>query len=336
MKGLKFDTKSGIKKLAILATAALVSLTSVGINAKLSQAQETLTFNRGLNFIGLTTDNTLVRFGGNFGRNKRSIKVKGIDGNLQGIDFRPANGLLYGVTDTDNVYIINPDTGSAKLVSKLSSSFDGGFQSGFDFNPVPDRLRIVGSNDQNFRTNVDTGAVNVDKSLAYAAGDSNAGKDPNITGIAYINNRAGATSTQLFGIDYDLDVLVLQDPPNDGNLKTIGSLGVNFAPVAGFDIVTDDKGTNTAFAVSGDTLFNIDLSTGAAKKVGPVPVGGFIGFAIVPTGKNRPFSPGTPLPNSVEPQQQQQSEPTPEPTPEPIPEPTPEATPETTPTPPMN
>jgi Domain of unknown function (DUF4394) len=331
MKRLKLDTKCSIKKLAILATVALVSVSSVGINAKISQAQEALTFSRGLNFIGLTADNTLVRFGGNFGKN-RPLKVKGIDGNLQGIDFRPANGILYGVTDTDNVYIINPNTGEAKLVSKLSSSFDGGFQSGFDFNPVPDRLRIVGSNDQNFRTNVDTGAVNVDKPLAYAAGDPNAGKDPNITAIAYINNRAGATSTQLFGIDYDLDVLVLQDPPNDGSLKTIGSLGVNFAPVAGFDIITDDKGTNTAFAVSGDTLFNINLSTGTAKKVASVPVGGFIGFAIVPSGKGRPLPTGVPLPNSNEPQQQ--SEPTPEATSEPTPEPTPEATPEAAPTPP--
>jgi Domain of unknown function (DUF4394) len=344
MKRLKLDTKSSIKKLALLATVALVSLTSVGINTKFSQAQEVLTFSRGLNFIGLTADNTLVRFGGNLGRVNRPIKVKGIDGNLQGIDFRPANGMLYGVTDTDNVYIINPDTGKAKLVSKLSSSFDGGFQSGFDFNPVPDRLRIVGSNDQNFRTNVDSGVVNVDKSLAYAAGDPNAGKDANITAIAYINNRAGATSTELFGIDYDLDVLVLQDPPNDGNLKTIGSLGVNFAPVAGFDIVTDDKGTNTAFAISGDTLFNINLSTGAAKKVGSVPIGGFIGFAIVPNAKGRPSSPGVPLPNSAEPQQQQ-SEPILEPTqetapdeatPEPAIEPTPESTNDTTTTPPMN
>ncbi|NJL10070.1 MAG: DUF4394 domain-containing protein [Calothrix sp. SM1_7_51] len=341
MKPLQFNTKSGftgIRRLAVLATVALVSLTSVGINAKLSQAQEALSFSRGLTFLGLTADNTLVRFGGNRGIANRPIKVKGIDGNLQGIDFRPANGMLYGVTDTDNVYIINPDTGEAKLVSKLSSSFDGGFQSGFDFNPVPDRLRIVGSNDQNFRTNVDTGAVNVDRPLAYAAGDPNTGKDPNITGIGYINNRAGATATQLFGIDYDLDVLVLQDPPNDGSLKTIGSLGVNFAPVAGFDIVTDDKGTNTAFAVSGDTLFNIDLSTGAAKKVGPVPVGGFIGFAIVPNGKGRALPPGITLPSTNSQPEQQQSEPTQEPAPEPTQEPTQEPSPEPTqpPTPSMN
>ncbi|MBD2535014.1 DUF4394 domain-containing protein [Nostoc flagelliforme FACHB-838] len=231
-----------------------------------------------LRFIGLTSNNTLVNIDpSGFAK---AVKVKGIDGNLQGIDFRPANGLLYGVTDTDNVYTINLISGHAQFVSKLSSSFNAGFQSGFDFNPVPDRLRIVGSNDQNFRTNVDTGAVSVDKPLAYASDDVNATVDPNITAAAYTNSVAGATSTQLFGIDYDLDVLVLQNPPNDGTLRTIGNLGVNFAPNSGFDIFTDAQGKNTAYALSGSVLYSINLSTGVATEIADVPKGTFIGLAV--------------------------------------------------------
>jgi hypothetical protein len=231
-----------------------------------------------LKFIALAPNNTLLNISsrGIF----KSVRVTGINGNLQGIDFRPANNQLYGVTDTDNLYIINFNTGRAKFVSKLSSSFDGGFQSGFDFNPVPDRLRTVGSNDQNFRTNVDNGQVNVDKPLAYDPMDANTGIDPNITAIAYTNSVAGAKSTQLFGIDYNLDTLVLQDPPNDGNLKTIGKLGINFAPIGGFDIITDTRGNNIAFAISGSTLYNIDLSTGAAKKIVEIPKGSFTGLAV--------------------------------------------------------
>jgi Domain of unknown function (DUF4394) len=225
--------------------------------------------------IGLAPNNILVPLD-----SRRTIRVTGVDGNLQGIDFRPANGKLYGVTDTDKIYIINPDTGVATFVKALTTSFDGGFQSGFDFNPVPDRLRIVGSNDQNLRTNVDTGEVSVDKPLAYAANDRNYGKNPNITAAAYTNNRAGATSTQLFVIDYDLDVLALQNPPNDGTLSTIGKLGVNFAPTGGFDILTDSKGTNTAFAVSGSALYTINLSTGAATKVSNLLRGDLIGLAV--------------------------------------------------------
>ncbi|MBE9105166.1 DUF4394 domain-containing protein [Nostoc cf. edaphicum LEGE 07299] len=231
-----------------------------------------------LRFIGLTSKNTLVNIDpSGFAK---VIKVKEIDGNLQGIDFRPANGLLYGVTDTDNIYTINSITGQATFVSKLSSSFNGGFQSGFDFNPVPDRLRIVGSNDQNFRTNVDTGAVTADKTLAYATDDVNAKVDPNITAVAYINSVARATSTQLFGIDYDLDVLVLQNPPNDGTLRTIGKLGANFAPISGFDIFTNAQGKNTGYALSGSVLYTINLSTGTATKIATVPKGNFIGLAV--------------------------------------------------------
>ncbi|MBU7587293.1 MAG: DUF4394 domain-containing protein [Nostoc sp. TH1S01] len=231
-----------------------------------------------LRFIGLTSNNTLVNIApSGF---VQVISVKGIDGNLQGIDFRPANGLLYGVTDTDKVYTINSTTGQATFVSKLSSSFNGGFQSGFDFNPVPNLLRIVGSNDQNFRTNVDTGAVTVDQPLAYASDDLNAGVDPNISSVAYINSVAGATTTQLFGIDYDLDVLVLQNPPNNGTLRTIGNLGVNFAPINGFDIFTDAQGKNTAYALSGSILYSIDLSTGVATAIANVPKGTFIGLAV--------------------------------------------------------
>ena len=237
-----------------------------------------------ISFIALTSNNSLVSYDSKSRNFKQPIEVKGIDGNLQGIDFRPANGLLYGVTDTDKLYTIDPKTGNATLVSTLSTSFNGGYQSGVDFNPVADRLRVSGSNDQNFRINVDTGAVNVDGTLAYADGDPNFGVDPNVTAAAYINSVAGATSTQLYNIDYDLDVLVVQTPPNNGTLRTVGPLGVNFAPIGGFDIFTDANGVNYAYALSGSKLYSIDLSTGTATELdlvqGKVREGGFIGLAV--------------------------------------------------------
>ena len=48
--------------------------------------------------------------------------------------------------------------------------------------------------------------------LAYAAGDPNAGANPNVVGSAYTNNFAGATTTTLYGIDSDLDILVDPEP----------------------------------------------------------------------------------------------------------------------------
>jgi hypothetical protein len=235
---------------------------------------------RAFTIIGLTANNSLVRFGYDSRRPDKPIPVTGIDGNLQGIDFRPANGLLYGVTDKNKIYTIDPNTGYATSEQPLSTNFSGGFQSGLDFNPQLDRLRLVGSNDQNFSINVDNGTATAQTTLTYIDGDPNFGVDPNITGAAYINNVAGATSTLLYDIDYDLDVLVLHDPPPSGRLKTIGSLGINFAPVGGFDIFTDTNGNNSAFALSGSTLYAIDLNTGAATKLGEMGQGGFIGLAV--------------------------------------------------------
>jgi hypothetical protein len=234
-----------------------------------------------LSFIGLAPNNTLVRFGSGRSNGGRSIRVRGIDGNLVGIDFRPANGKLYGVTDTDMLYIVDPNTGVASNPVSLSSSANKGQRSGLDFNPQLDRLRFNGTDDQNFSINVDDGTATRQTNLAYVAGDRNAGKDPNITAAAYDTNVAKATSTKLFGIDSNLDVLVLQDPPATGQLKTIGKgLGIDFGPKGGFDIFTDAKGNNAAFAVSGSILYTIDLNGGTAKQVATVPRNDFIGLAI--------------------------------------------------------
>jgi Domain of unknown function (DUF4394) len=274
MRGF-MNVTTALKLIGILVSTAGVGL----IGMSQLQAQPALTV------IGLTSKNTLVRFGSN-----RIVPVTGIDGNLQGIDFRPADGQLYGVTDTDKVYTIDPNNGLASQISVLKASFDGGFQSGFDFNPVPNLLRVVGSNDQNLRFDPNTGdlrdfdpnapGIQPDMNLAYADGDPNYGVNPNVTAIAYTNAVAGATTTQLFGIDYDRDVLVLQDPPNNGTLKTIGQgLGINFAPTAGFDIATAPNGTNFAFAVSGGTLYSVDTNVGVATRLGTMPEGGLIGLA---------------------------------------------------------
>lgn len=225
--------------------------------------------------IGLTPNNVLVRFGSD---NPNRVRVTGIDGNLQGIDFRPADGKLYGVTDTDKIYTINPNTGNAKLVCTLSNSFDGGFQSGVDWNPQVNRLRLVGSNDQSFSVGVPS-ATDPNTCDVIVNGNLNP-PDPNITAAAYTNSRANAASTLLYDIDYDRDLLVLQDPPT-GTLTPVGPLGVNFDPIGGFDIFTNANGKDSAFALSGSTLYRINLATGAADKIDSMGnESGFIGLAV--------------------------------------------------------
>ncbi len=244
-------------------------------------------------FLALTDNNTLVSFDPLNPSEVESISLTGLSGTLLGIDTRPANGLIYGINTTDDIYTIDPITGAATLVSTLDTPFTGGTISGFDFNPVADRLRLVGGNDEDFRINVDTGAVTVDGTLAYAAGDVNAGNDPSITGAAYTNAIASSSSTQLYNIDEQLDILVLQNPPNDGTLMTVGELGIDFDTVGGFEIISLDEGSNVAYAVSNSTLYTIDLGTGTATNIGTIGNEdfNFIGLATVPKSA---ISPGQP------------------------------------------
>src|SRR5436190_1212988 len=123
---------------------------------------------------------------------------------------------------------------------------------------------------QNLRINVTLGATAADSPLAYAPGDRNAGKRPRIAAAAYTNAVASAPTTRLFEIDAEQDVLVVQDPPNDGILATVGPLGVDFAPLSGLAIVTDAAGVDHAYAATGGKLYTVDLATGHADPVGPI------------------------------------------------------------------
>ncbi|MBW4458648.1 MAG: DUF4394 domain-containing protein [Nodosilinea sp. WJT8-NPBG4] len=230
--------------------------------------------------LGLTDDNQLVSFStGNLAQ-ATPLSVTGIEGSLIGIDVRPANGLIYGLTTTNQLYTLalKGNVAEATLVSTLSQPFEGGVVAGFDFNPVADRLRLVGENDQSFRINVDTGAVIVDGTLAFGPGDSNAGANPSVTGAAYTNSFAGTTATQLFDIDAELDTLVLQSPPNDGTLQTVGALGFDLDSLGGFEIVASSAGDNTAFVVSDATLYALNLESGAATSLGAIGTDDTINF----------------------------------------------------------
>jgi hypothetical protein len=233
--------------------------------------------------VAVLDDGSVVRFDAESPGAARRQEVSGLGGRLIGVDVRPADGLLYGLTDASDVYRIALPDGAATLVSTLTVPFDGGVRSGIDFNPALDRLRLVSAGGRNLRVNVALGATAVDAALAYAAGDAHAGARPQITAAAYSNNRRDVATTRLFEIDAGLDVLVAQDPPNDGVLNTIGPLGVDFGPTGGFDIVTDADGTDHGWAASGATLYRIDLASGRATVAGTIGTGGrdVVSLAVV-------------------------------------------------------
>ena len=220
--------------------------------------------------IGSTEDGRLLLFRADHPEVTRTIHPSGLSGRLVGIDLRPADGRLYGLTTANDIYRIDPATGASTLVSTLTVPFDGDLRSGIAFNPQADRLRLVSADGQNLRVNVLLGATAVDTPLSYAPSDRNAGKHPRIAGAAYTNAVRDAPTTKLFEIDAEQDVLVLQDPPNDGVLTTVGPLDADFAPISGFTIVTDSGGADRAYAATGGKLYTVDLSAGHTAPVGPI------------------------------------------------------------------
>lgn len=232
--------------------------------------------------VALGDDNTLVRFNSANPENGNVWQAEGVDGYLLGIDVRPADGKLYGLSSEDKLYTINLSNRRATEISTLSESFESGALSGFDFNPAADALRITGSDGQNFRVNVDTGEVTLDGELAFAEDDANAAATPAVTASAYTNSTDPAPeTTELYSLDASLDALLEQDPPNDGTLQTTGEVAFDVADVAGFDIAAGDDGSNTGYAVSGADLYIIDLETGDSTLVGTLPDGDYQGLAVV-------------------------------------------------------
>ena len=120
--------------------------------------------------IGLTADDQLVRIDPESRRASAPVRVSGAAGKLLGVDVRPADGKLYGLTDSGQIVAIDPATGAATRVSQMNERFDGGGRAVVDFNPVADRLRVIGMNGANLRVNVQTGEATKDGQLKYAAG----------------------------------------------------------------------------------------------------------------------------------------------------------------------
>jgi len=230
-------------------------------------------------FAGLTADSDLVFFnsnGANFNglNNVTKVDITGLkcDESLVGIDFRPNTGELFGVASSNRLYRIDASTGVATLVGNPFAVALNGQSFGVDFNPTVDRIRLVSDAGQNLRINPDTGAiVDADTLTGGLQVDGNLnGATDSIVAAAYTNNVAEATTTTLYGIDEDSDQLFIQNPPNAGTQNLVGSLGVDVAANAGFDIVTAADGTNTGFVSSGSSLYSIDLNTGAATLLGNV------------------------------------------------------------------
>jgi len=272
--------RNGSTALAAAGLFALAGLASGEVIYGLTNLQQLVTFDSNTRAVTATTG--LAGF---------SITGE----SLLSIDIRPATGQLYGLSNQGRLFIINPADGTSTAVAGgavLSPAPAGGLRA-IDFNPTVDRIRLITSNGTNLRVHPDTAVVTTDGSHAFAAGDVNAGDTAAVVNGAYTNSFAGAGTTQLFVLDATNDVLALQSPPNDGILNTRGPLGFNLATSGGFTGFDISGGTNTAYLVGNNlvggglavnSLYTVDLTTGAATLAGPVTgtSGSFRDIAVVP------------------------------------------------------
>jgi hypothetical protein len=201
-----------------------------------------------------------------------SITGLGSAETVLGIDFRPKDDLLYGVTSIGRIVIIDVATGQATVKATLSADATDATQPygnlagnsfAVDFNPVADRLRVISDLGQNLRINVDTGATTTDGAINRIVGPST------VAAAAYTNSFAGATTTSLYDIDSIGDTLALQNPPNDGTLVDVGPLAFDVAGVNGFDIAGGANGLVLAALrqSGGSSLYRVDLATAALTPV---------------------------------------------------------------------
>lgn len=201
---------------------------------------------------------------------------------LLSIDVRPATGQLYGYSNQNNLYIIDPVTGGRSQVGSTLATVPQGAYKAIDFNPTVDRIRLLGSGSapNNLRIHPDTGAlVMQDGNLTFQAGDANAGDAPAVVNGAYTNSRPGATTTTLYDLEAGNDVLATQNPANNGTLQTVGSLGFNLTTSGGFTGFDISGATGNAYLVGNNlvaggltvnSLYQVNLTTGTASILGAV------------------------------------------------------------------
>jgi hypothetical protein len=234
-----------------------------------------------LRVAGLTAQGQLVCFRERGDALHTVGTVQGFDGGdtrLIGIDYRPQDGLLYGVGDAGGLYRIDTATAVATRVGALTTAPDAAATAfGVDFNPAANALRIVSSTGQNLRqsfanlgTAMPLAPTAVDVALNNGAGTAVTG----VLAAAYTNNDLDpTTATTLFVLSGAS--VALQSPANAGQVVATGSLGVTPAGYAGFDIYSVLRGNVTvaqrALATLGDAgssmLYAVDLLHGRAEPV---------------------------------------------------------------------
>ena len=274
------------------------------------------------NFGGSVGDQGLVLLNASNGSSQTAspVRITGVrrGQRLVAMDYRPADNLLYalGYDDTlrapglnAQLYQLSPGTNSVTAVGTGIRLALGGptERFSFDFNPVTDQVRVLSTNDANYRLDPVTGAIAAtDGTLAYAPGTPPNPANPGVNTAAHTNSFAGATSTTIYTIDYlNNGLYSTLNPPNAGTLNpqatvmvtipsgpSAGTYGIGQPGDLNLDIYYNAAtGLNEGFMTEvtsarsngtrASNLYTVNLTTGAARLLGnTVPASTAINFEV--------------------------------------------------------
>lgn len=280
-----------------LSPLSALALTAAAFLAGCASMSEPVGPLRKETLLAVTDAGELIRV--NAGQPQRVLSRQALQGlpageTLVGIDFRVARGVLYALSSGGRLYTLDTASAALKPVGTAPAIALPGRVHGVDFNPVADRVRVVGDGGLNLRLHPDTGALAAtDPALQYAAGDAAAGQPARVAGAGYTYNKKDDKRTTNYAIDLARGMLVTQGThedaapavsPNTGQLFTVGALGTGALENASFDIADTDNTALAAVQRAGHTrLVLVDLASGRATDLGRLADGrGVRGIAIEP------------------------------------------------------
>lgn len=223
--------------------------------------------------LAVTADNAcLVRFSLSDPSTVVAVGSLDVAGSVVGLDFRPASGELYALTDMGQLVLVDPMTAETTLVTASIGELAGA-RYDIDFNPAANALRLISDARQNFRMG---SPALVENAQQQALVDGTFGYLQGVVATAYTNVNLGQEGTQMFVISADSRTFFQQNP-NVGLLTRIGALFPNAesVDVKGYNVFTTEGGMNehyAVFEVDGNVgLYSINPETAATTLIKPLP-----------------------------------------------------------------
>lgn len=239
----------------------------------------------GADLVAVTASNKLVTFNhATPGTLESNVAITGLEAgeSVVGIDYR-ADGKLYGLGSSGELYLLDLHSGAATPKARLSTALSGS-AFGISFSPVDGRLRVVSDSGQNLSVDADSGAATSDASFDSAKFS--------IVAAAYTTTPNGPFATTLYVLNSKGAEIDSSINPSSGKLLAVGAIGSDIGKPAGFDIAgNESSGVAYAAAAAPDAasskLYLIKLSAGSAKSLGGIGVKEKVaGLAIRPSLDN--------------------------------------------------